>query len=333
MSLAYVIRRLAFFVFIVWLTATAIFAIVHLAPGDPVSYQVARMASQGEGVSGGQKLIQEYRHQFGLDKPLLDQYWAYLTQLAHFNLGYSITSFPTKTTTLIGQALPWTLGLLFTTVVISFVLGSLLGGLLAWPTTPRFVRSLLPGLMVLSAVPYYLLALGLLYVFAYKTQLLPASGVRDVLNQSSGLAAVPDILKHSLLPGLSIVLAMVGFWMLGMRSTMISVLGSDYLLLAEAKGLAGRRVFLRYAMRTAIVPQVTVLAIWLGWVLAGAILVETIFAYPGLGNLLVSAINSRDYSVIEGVGLVMVIAVAAAVLLLDLLYPLIDPRIRYEQHR
>jgi peptide/nickel transport system permease protein len=182
-------------------------------------------------------------------------------------------------------------------------------------------------------VPYYLLALGLLYVFAYKTQLLPASGVRDVLNQSSGLAAVPDILKHSLLPGLSIVLAMIGFWMLGMRSTMISVLGSDYLLLAEAKGLAGRRVFLRYAMRTAIVPQVTVLAIWLGWVLAGAILVETIFAYPGLGNLLVSAINSRDYSVIEGVGLVMVIAVAAAVLLLDLLYPLIDPRIRYEQHR
>jgi peptide/nickel transport system permease protein len=186
--------------------------------------------------------------------------------------------------------------------------------------------------MVLSAVPYYLIALGLLYVFAYRTQLLPASGSRDVLNQATGLAAAPDILRHSVLPALSIILAMVGFWMLGTRSTMISVLGSDHLLLAEAKGLSEPRIFLRYAMRTAIVPQVTVLAVWIGGVLSGAILVETIFAYPGLGELLVTAINGRDYPVIEGVSLVIVISVAGALLLLDLLYPLIDPRIRYEHH-
>jgi peptide/nickel transport system permease protein len=298
-----------------------------------VSYMVARMASQGQGVSNGQQLVADYKHQFGLDKSLLGQYWAYLTQLAHGNLGYSIVSFPTKTTTLIGQALPWTIGLLISTVLISFVLGCLLGGLMAWQTTPRVLRAALPGMMVLSAVPYYLLALGLLYVFAYKTQLLPASGSRDVLNPSSGLASIPDILRHSLLPGASIVLAQVGFWMIAMRATMISVLGSDYLMLAEAKGLAGRRVFLQYALRTAIVPQVTVLAIFLGWVLAGAILVETIFAYPGIGSLLVSAVSSRDYPVVEGIGLVMVIAVSVAVLLLDLALPLIDPRIRYERHR
>ena len=333
MSLRYVVRRLAFFVLIVWLTATALFAIVHLAPGDPISYQVGRMASQGQGIQGGAQLIARYKHEFGLDKPLLSQYWAYMTQLAHFNLGYSITNFPTKTTTLIGQALPWTLGLLLSTIVVSFVVGSLLGGLLAWPSTPRFVRSLLPGLMVFSAVPYYLIALGLLYVFAYRTQLLPASGARDVLNQSSGLAAAPDILRHSLLPALSIVLAMIGFWMLGMRSMMVSVLGSDPLLLAEAKGLSERRIFVRYAMRMAVVPQVTVLAIWIGWVLSGAILVETIFAYPGLGQLLVTAIGGRDYPVIEGIGLVMVISVAGSILLLDLLYPFIDPRIRYERSR
>lgn len=333
MSVGYVLRRLAFFVFIVWLTATVIFAIVHLAPGDPISYQVGRMASQGQGVADGQKLIAEYKRQFGLDKPLLTQYWAYLSQLAHLNLGYSITNFPTKTTALIGQALPWTLGLLLSTVLISFVIGSLLGGLMAWRTTPRLVKSLLPGLMVLSAVPYYLIALGLLYLFAYRTNLLPPNGGRSVLNASSGLASIPDILEHSLLPGLSIVLAMVGFWMLGMRSMMVSVLGSDHLLLAEAKGLSQRRIFLRYAMRTAIVPQVTVLAIWIGWVLSGAILVETIFAYPGLGNLLVAAINSRDYPVIQGVGLVIVVSVAGAILLLDLVSPLIDPRIRYERSR
>src|SRR5205823_1221524 len=144
-----------------------------------VSYQVGRMASQGQGVQGGPELIAEYRRQFGLDRPLLAQYWAYITQLAQLNLDYSITNFPTRTTTLIGQALPWTLGLLLSTIVISFALGSLLGGLMAWRSSPRVVRALLPGLMALSAVPYYLLALGLLYLFAYRTQLLPASGSRD----------------------------------------------------------------------------------------------------------------------------------------------------------
>jgi peptide/nickel transport system permease protein len=276
-------------------------------------------------------LIAQYRRQFGLDKPLLEQYWAYLVQLAHLNLGYSITAFPTHVTTRIGDALPWTLGLLLTTTLISFVIGSLLGGLMAWRTSPRLARLFLPVLMALSAVPYYLIALGLLYVFAYRTQLLPSTGARDVLASHSGLADALDILKHSLLPGASIVLALVGFWMLGMRSMMVAVLGSDYLLLAEAKGLSERRIFLRYGMRTAILPQVTALAIWLGYVLAGSILVEVLFAYPGLGNLLYEAINGRDYPLIEGIGLVMVVTVALAILILDLLYPLIDPRIRYER--
>jgi peptide/nickel transport system permease protein len=331
LSISYLLRRIAFFVLVIWLTATLIFGLVHLAPGDPVSYQVGRMSSQGQGVSGGLKLIAEYRHQFGLDRSLPAQYWSYLAQLAHGNLGYSIIDFPTRTTTLIGEALPWTLGLLVTATLIAFLLGTLLGGLMAWPTTPRLVRWLMPGLMVLSAIPYYLIALGLLYFFAYRTQLLPAVGVRDVVNPPSGFGGLLDILKHSLLPGVSIVLATIGFWMLGMRSTMISVLGSDHLLLAEAKGLRERRIFGRYAARTAILPQITILAIWIGSVLSGAILVETIFAYPGLGRLLVRSVSSRDYPVVEGVGFAMVVSVSAAVLLLDLLYPLIDPRIRYER--
>jgi peptide/nickel transport system permease protein len=177
------------------------------------------------------------------------------------------------------------------------------------------------------------LALGLLYVFAYRTQLLPASGNESVLNHGAGLHAVIDILKHAVLPGLSLVLAMIGFWMLGMRSLMISVLGSDPLVLAEAKGLSGPRIFLRYAMRTAMVPQFTALAVWIGGVLSGALLVEVMFSYPGLGELLYNAINGRDYPVIEGVGLVIVASVAGALLLIDLLYPLIDPRIRYDRRR
>ena len=332
MTLWYVVRRVAFFFFVVWLAASVIFVIVHLAPGDPISYQVGRMAAQGQGVQNGAAVIAQYKKQFGLDHSLFHQYIAYMTQLAQFNLGYSITDFPTKTTTLVGQALPWTIGLLLTTIVISFVIGSLLGGLMAWRTTPRILRSLLPGFMAFAAIPYYIVALGLLYLFAYRTQLLPPNGSRGVLDTSTGLAAAPDILRHSILPALSIIIAVVGFWMLGTRSTMISVLGSDYLLLAEAKGLSETRIFLRYAMRTALVPQITVLAVWIGGVLSGAILVETVFAYPGLGQLLVTSINGRDYPVIEAVGLAIVVSTAGALLVLDLVFPLLDPRVRYERH-
>jgi peptide/nickel transport system permease protein len=333
MSAWYVVRRVGFFVFVIWLAATGLFVLVHLAPGDPITYEVGRMESQGQGLQGAAQLIVQYKRAFGLDKPLLDQYWAYISQVAQGNLGYSIASFPTKVTTLIGQALPWTLGLLLSAVVISFVLGSFLGGLLAWRRSSRALRWILPGFMALQAVPYYLLALGLLYVFAYRAQILPASGAESVLNHGTGLHAVFDILKHAVLPGLSLVLAMIGFWMLGMRSLMISVLGSDPLVLAEAKGLSGPRIFVRYAMRTAMVPQFTALAVWIGGVLSGALLVEVMFAYPGLGELLFNSINGRDYPVVEGVGLVIVASVAGALLLIDLLYPLIDPRIRYEPRR
>jgi peptide/nickel transport system permease protein len=332
MSLSYVLRRVAFFVAVVWVTATAIFFLIHLAPGDPVSYQVGRMQASGQALPAGPELIAEYKHEFGLDRSLGAQYWAYLTQLARFNLGYSVVNFPTSVGSLIGEALPWTMGLLAVATVISWILGSLLGGIMSWRSSPQLARGLLPLLMIFAAVPYYLLALFLLYVFAYKTQWLPTGGAKDVLQaDASGLAELWDILEHALLPGLSIVLAFVGFWMLSMRATMISVLGSDYLLLAEAKGLPERRIFLRYGLRTAILPQVTGLAIFLGYVVSGAIIVETLFAYPGLGQLLVNAINGRDYPMIEGIALMMVVTVSGAMLLLDLLLPLIDPRIRYER--
>jgi peptide/nickel transport system permease protein len=329
-TLDYVLRRFGFFVVVVWVTVTAMFVLIHLAPGDPVSQQVHRLQSTGQTLTVGPGLIDEYKRQFGLDESLPKQYTDYVVQLAQGNLGYSITNFPTKVTTLIGDALPWTIGLLFSAMLISFVVGSLLGGLMTWRSTPAIARGLLSTMMLFSAIPFYLLALLLLYVFAYKTQLLPTGGARDPLASGDGaVASVIDTLEHALLPALSIVLAFGGFFMVGMRSMMVSVLGSDYLLLAEAKGLPERRIFLRYAMRTAILPQITTLAIYMGYMVSGSVLVEVLFSYPGLGSILVSAINSRDYPVIEGVVLMMVVTTAGAMLILDLLLPLIDPRIRY----
>lgn len=330
MTLDYALRRIAFFFVVVWITVTAMFFLVHLAPGDPITDQVTRMQASGQALSAGPELIEEYRRQFGLDKPLLEQYVDYVKELAQGNLGYSVTNFPTRVTTLIGDALPWTLGLLATAMLLSWVVGSLLGGLMAWRSTPAFARGLMSSVMLFAAIPYYLVALLLLYVFAYELQILPTGGARDPLGTTGGpFAAVLDTVEHALLPGLSIVLAFTGFFMLGMRSMMISVLGSDHLMLAEAKGLPERRIFLRYAMRTAILPQVTTLAIYMGYVVSGSILVEVLFSYPGLGKVLVAAVDARDYPVIQGVVLMMVVTTAGALLILDLLYPLIDPRIRY----
>lgn len=330
MTLDYALRRIAFFVVVVWITVTAMFFLVHLAPGDPITDQVTRMQASGQALAAGPELIEKYRKQFGLDESLPAQYVDYVKQLFQGNLGYSVTNFPTRVTTIIGDALPWSLGLLATSMLLSWLIGSLLGGLLAWRSTPALARGLLSSAMLFSAIPYYLIALLLLYVFAYELQWLPTGGAQDPLGTGDGaLARVGDVIEHALLPAASIVLAFTGFFMLGMRSMMVSVLGSDHLTLAEAKGLPERRIFLRYAMRTAILPQVTTLAIYMGTVVAGSVLVEVLFSYPGLGKVLVAAVDARDYPVIQGVVLMMVVTTAGALLILDLIYPLIDPRIRY----
>jgi len=329
---SYAVRRIAYSLAVVWIASTAIFLLIHAAPSDPISYIVGRMSVNGASFSNGAQLVESYKAQFGLAKSLPEQYVAYMGQLVQLNLGYSIPNFPTTVTDLLLRALPWTLGLLITTTIIAFVLGSVLGALMAWRQDSRLSQIVLPLFMLLAAIPYYLLALGLLYVFAYTLHWLPTGGVSNIMStNASPLDAVLDAAVHSILPGLSVILAATGFWMLSMRSAMIPVLGSDYLLLAEAKGLSERRIFFRYALRNALLPQVTGLAIALGSVLAGQVLVEVVFSYPGLGRLLVNAVSGRDYPVVQGITLILVVTVTLGVLIVDLLYPRIDPRISYEQ--
>jgi peptide/nickel transport system permease protein len=330
--LKYALRRIGYSLAVIWVASTAIFVLIHVAPSDPVAYIVGRLTVSGGGFANGQELVAAYRAQFGLDGSLPEQYVAYLGQLAQLNLGYSIPFFPTTVTDLIARALPWTLGLLFTTTIIAFGLGTVLGALMAWRQSSKLGQVVLPMFMLLSAIPYYLLALGLLYVFAYTLHMLPTGGVSNILsNNPSPIDAVLDAANHSILPGLSVVLSAMGFWMISMRSAMVPVLGSDFLLLAEAKGLSERRIFFRYALRNALLPQVTGLAIALGSVLAGQVLVEVVYSYPGLGRLLVDAVSGRDYPTVQGITLILVVTVTLGVLIVDLLYPRIDPRISYEQ--
>jgi peptide/nickel transport system permease protein len=332
MTLAYVLRRIGFFFLVVWFTATLNFAVIHLAPGDPTAAQIGRLQLAGANVQNGAEIIAHYRQQFGLDEPLLTQYWKYLLALAHLNLGYSIAHFPNTVSASIVAAAPWTIGLVLTSLLIAWTIGSILGALLVWRGVPRLFKGFLTPLMMLWAIPPYLLALLLIDIFAFRLHLFPSQG-----GQSAGstnaltFSNTLDILEHALLPGLALVLSSLGGWMFGMRAMMVSVIGEDYLMLAEAKGLRRRRIFLRYAMRNAILPQITALAIQIGLVVSGVVLVEIVFSYPGLGYLLVQAVANTDYPLIEGITLILVISVAGAILLLDLLYPLIDPRINYRR--
>lgn len=326
--LRFLARRIGLFLIVVLTAITINFAVAHAVPGDPIGAILAQLGSRGTTIDNTADIVREYRDRFGLDQPLYLQYVRYVLNTLRGDLGTSITDFPAPVSGEILRALPWTLGLLGVATLIAFVLGSLLGALLAWRSTPRLVRAAAPALMVFSAIPYYLLALILLYAFAVWARLFPLGGGGS-LGSVGGLSLrrIGDIAYHAALPGLSIVLVGLGSWALAMRGAMITVLGEDYLLLAEAKGLSNRRIFLAYGVRNALLPQVTHLALSLGTIASGSVLVEVAFNYPGIGFLLYDALRGSDYFMIQGICLVLVLTVALAVLLLDLVYPLIDPRI------
>lgn len=332
LTVGHVIRRVLVFLVTVWVAASLNFLIPRLAPGDPVSMMVGRMQLQGRSIQAGERLVEHYREMFGLDQSILVQYGKYLSATARLDMGYSLTSFPTPVMDIVGRALPWTIGLLTTTTLISFLLGTLLGALLGWRGTPRITQLLATPLIILAGIPYYLLAMLLLYVLAFQLRLFPIGGAARIgASHALSLSRIVDIVYHSILPALSVILVSVGGWMISMRGMMVTVIGSDFLTLARAKGLRRRRIFLHYALRNAILPQITGLAISVGYIVSGAVLVEVVFSYPGVGFELYRAVGNADYTVIQGITFILVLSIATAVLILDLIYPWLDPRITYAQ--
>jgi peptide/nickel transport system permease protein len=299
-------------------------------PGDPLGALSLKLAQVG-GNLGGKALVEEYSRRFGLDKSPPEQYVAYLRQLAQGDLGYSIAVFPTTVGDLVKQAIPWSVGLLLVTTLISWTLGSIIGGIVGWGgSRTRALRALFPVALVLYTIPYYILAIILVFLLAFLWPIFPLSGAYSPGNQPSLTPAfVLDLLRHAILPALSIVLVSLGWWFLSMRSLIVSVKGEDFITWAEAKGLPPGRIFWAYAFRNALLPQATGLALSLGQIVSGALVTETIFGYPGLGYLIFSSIKSLDFPVIQGSILLVIVSVALVNLVLDLSYPLLDPRIRY----
>jgi peptide/nickel transport system permease protein len=277
-------------------------------------------------------MVKVYQEKFGTDKPLWRQYLNYVDDVSHGNLNYSIANYPRTVAGMIGDALPWTIGLLGLTTIFSFALGTVLGALLAWPGAPRWMQWLMPPLWALHAIPFFLLGLMLMYLFAFHFQLLPIFGGYSA-GASPGLTSVfiLDVLRHAVLPALSIVLVSVGGWALAMRGMMVTTMGEDYVTFAEAKGLRSPTIFARYCIRNAILPQTTGLALALGQILSGAVLVEVIFGYPGIGALLFQAIEENDFFLIQGVVFTVIVALGLATFVLDVIYPWLDPRISYRR--
>lgn len=333
MRLDYLLKRLGLFIVVVWVAATINFVLPRLSGGNAIRNQLLQQAATGGYVQNNiDAMVAEFDKEFGLDKPLWQQYVTYLWDIAHLEFGFSMANYPERVSTLMANALPWTLGLLGLSTALAFSLGILAGGLLAWPKTPRLVTNvLLPPLLTLSAVPYYMLGLVLLWVLAFETKIFPIFGAYTpgTIPDWSDPEFVKDVAWHMVLPALSIVLSALGFWALGMRAMMVTVQHDDFVQFADAKGLKGRTVFFRYAGRNALLPQVTALGLTIGHILSGALLVEIVFSYPGIGSVLYHSIRAYDYFAIEGIVFGVIVSITLATLVLDLIYPKIDPRITY----
>jgi peptide/nickel transport system permease protein len=328
----YLLKRLGMFFLTVWLGATLIFVIPRLAPGDPVASMVSRMAAQSGRVENSAEIIEAWRERFGLDAPWYVQYLRYLRSLATFNLGYSLAFFPAEVEDMAARSMPWTLGLLSLATLMSFILGNTVGALLAWRRTPNLAKALLPVSLTFTSIPAFMLGILLVYTFAFGLKWFPFAGAYGRgLEPGLSWEFIASVIKHGTLPAMAIVVTTMGFWALGMRGMMVTTTGEDYMILAEAKGLRPSRIFWLYGVRNAILPQITALALTLGSIAGGSVIVEYIFTYPGMGYLLYQGIVNSDYTLIQGIVYFLIVGVALAVLIIDLLYPLIDPRISYQK--
>lgn len=325
----YGLKRLGQFVLVVFIGVNIAYIITHATPIDPVEQSIAVVTSFGNTSPEAIAMMREsLRELYGLTGGPVEQYLNFWRRIVTADFGPSLSSFPTPVMTLIARALPWTVGLLFTSTLLTWALGNLLGGLAGYYRNNKTLKLLGVIAVGLHPVPYYIAGFVLLVIFGYLWPVLPITGGSDMnLRQVMDFDHVLSILKHSILPAASLMMIGIGSWFLGMRSLVSNVVTEDYVTYAELGGVAHKRILFSYVMRNALVPQITGLAMSLGTIFNGAIIVEQIFGYPGVGALLVGAVYAGDYGLVLGVTTISIIGVSAAVFLIDLIYPLLDPRV------
>jgi peptide/nickel transport system permease protein len=320
----FILRRLAFYLVAAWVALTLNFFIPRAMPGNAVEAIMSKFPNLQPSAYRALEAM------LGVGHPgsLWHQYWAYLDDVVHLNFGTDVIEYPAQVSTLLAQTIPWTLTLVGTATVIAFFVGTGLGIVAGWRHGGWLERGL-PGLMFLQAMPYFFLALILIELLAVRAHLFPiAQGYGEGLVPGWNWPFIGSAIYHSLLPALTIVLTSIAGWMLQMRNVMITTIGEDYVVAAQAKGLPNRRVVFTYAARNALLPQLQGFGLALGFVVSGALIMEIVFSYPGIGLLLLSAVSSNDYPLMQAIFLVITFAVLLANLIVDLLLVAFDPRVR-----
>jgi peptide/nickel transport system permease protein len=321
----FILRRLVFYLVAAWVALTLNFFIPRAMPGNAVEAVMSKFPGilQPSAYRALEALLG-----VGHAGSLWHQYWAYLVDVSHFNFGVSSSQYPAQVSTLLGEAIPWTLTLVGTATIIAFAIGTALGIMAGWRYGGALDRTL-PALMFLQAIPYFFFALILVEVFALKFHLFPVGqGYAGGLVPGWHWDFIGSAIDHSLLPALTIVLTSIAGWMLQMRNVMITTLGEDYVVAAQAKGLPNHRVIFTYAARNAILPQLQGFGLALGFVVSGALIMEIVFSYPGIGLLLLGAVSSDDFPLMQGIFLVITFTVLLANLIIDLVIVFADPRAR-----
>ena len=323
--MAFLLRRLVFYVAAFIAAATINFFLPRVMPGDPIQIMFA-----GAGSDLSLENLNALKLTFGfIDAPLGEQYLAYLRSVFTGDLGRSIRFFPLPVTELLGRALIWTVGLVGTATIVSFALGTFLGVMAAWRRGTLFDTAVSLISIFSSSVPAVVVSLIMLFAFGYTLGWFPNGYAADpMLDPGWDWAYISSVLYHGTLPMLTMVLVLTGGFAVTMRNSMINLLGEDYIVMGRAKGLADQRVMLWYAARNALLPTVSALAISLGSVLGGSLIIEVVFNYPGMGNTLYQAILARDYPVIQGELLILTGAMLTANFIVDLSYVLLDPRLK-----
>lgn len=328
----YLIPRLIQYVLVIWLGITIVFIIPRLTPNDPIMRMVGEMRARGSYMEPGamDQIINDLTEMYGLKGSWIDQYWAFWGRLFRGDFGVSYFQFPTKVNKLISNALPWTLGLLLTSTLINWILGNFIGGLAGYYSRRKWSQALDALAMVIRPLPYYIFAFALLLIFAYVVRWFPITG-------GASLGALPtftwpyikDVLWHSFLPALSLVVlgGAVNFQI--MKLLVQNVNAESFVQYAKLGGVTEDRIVSKYVIRNALLPQITGLALSLGQIFSGALITEIVFGYPGLGGLLFRAIINGDYNLIMGITIFSIVGITTAILVVDLTYPLFDPRVRY----
>lgn len=324
----YVLRRLVLFAITLWVALTVNFFIPRLMPGNPAEAMMARFKGRVN-----PDALKALEAAFGVNtqKPLIAQYFDYLGNTFTGHFGTSLTFFPQPVSTVIAQALPWTLGLVGVTTIIAFVFGTLIGLMAGWRRGGALDSLLPPVFVITGALPFFWVGLILVLVFSVTLNWLPNDGAYDVtLTPGWNADFIGSVLSHAILPAVTILIVSIGGWILTMRNNVVTVLADDYIRMARAKGLSNPKIMFGYAARNAVLPNLAGFAMSLGFVVSGAILVEYTFNYPGVGYMLLQAVNNQDYPLMQAMFVMITVAVLVAVLICDFLTIILDPRARTE---